>query len=157
MLEAFAPVSLASAQPVEAAGDDIDACVVAERFEWGYASITRNRYNPDAFFLKAAFLEDMEGRDGSRSSLRIFANIPHNAAPSNLDSQVDSWAVVLSVGNAQLVDGPTLVYFTRDNSIPFDVAPAKLVYPRYLRENDRLEIGVSMGDLERDMTYGPGS
>ena len=100
--------------------------------------------------------EEIEGADGSRSRFTLWglAAIPdrRDAIPAVLDNLI----VTLQFGDARRVKAPALIYYTRDNTIPLDIAPAKLWYPEYHVGNDQLEIVVTLGDLERDMSFGPG-
>lgn len=106
--------------------------------------------------LKFETEADLVGTDGSTARFAFFGTTQSPLARDAIPALLDNLAVTLQFGDVRQIDAPALIYYTRDNTIPFDIAPAKLWYPGYNSDTDRLEIAVTLGDLERHMAWGPG-
>ena len=98
----------------------------------------------------------VDSANGRSSGVTLAGLIKAPVTPDAIPAALDTIWATLNFGDASRVDGPTLVYYTRDNTIPLDVAPAKLWYPHYRSHTGQFEIAVSLGDLERQMAWGPG-
>lgn len=100
--------------------------------------------------------EDVVGADGSTARLDLsgmtMAPFTRDAIPGLLDGLM----LTLHLSDANKIDAPALVYYTRDNTIPLDVAPAKLWFPGYPTDDGRVGLLVTLGDLEQHMAWGSG-
>lgn len=149
---------LALLAPAAQADEDSPECKLAFETPQGFLTIDPRKVSggPPSMELKFATSDDIVGADGSTSTFTLWGIGPIPETPDGIPQVLDDLMVTLQFGDARRVKAPALIYYTRDNTIPLDIAPAKLWYPEYHTDSERLEISMTLGDLERDMSFGPG-
>ena len=148
---------LAGATGVQA-DEGARVCVLSYESQSGFIVIepTGGSRDGEAFYsLELERDEPVVGEDGSVSSFKMSALFGSNRPAAQMPLLLDNIWITLSFGDASAVDAPAMVYYTRDNTIPLDVAPGKLWYPQYGDRYETLQLVVSYGDLERHMDFGP--
>jgi hypothetical protein len=158
-LRCFAAVGLlALLVPAAPAAAADSACVLDTEVAAGLIAIDAEHEadGTGRIILRYALESDLVGADGSRAGAAFFGIARLPLTREALPQMLDNLMVTLRFGDAQQIDAPTLIYYTRDNTIPIDIAPGKLWYPDLHGDSGRLEIVVSLGDLERDMQFGAG-
>ncbi len=108
---------------------------------------------------RTAFAFDLDdfltAKDGPRYKFRLFGDFDKGASKDNIQADIDNTIITLQFDADKHASGPALLYITRNNYIPIDLAPAKLWYPEYYKNRKLLEMTISLGDLDRVMQLGP--
>jgi hypothetical protein len=136
----------------------MDGCEVQQSTPSGLIEVRARDGENNVVWLEYRYTgqKDLVGADGSTARFDLWGKTEAPIAREAIPGLLDDVIVTLNFGDARKVDAPALVYYTRDNTIPLDVAPAKLWYPSYNTADGRLELVVWLSELERHMAWGEG-
>lgn len=158
---AFAVIAAAScftAAPAMARGAAA-SCEIEEQVAGGMLAMAEAESGGDAageltFDFESDSMADAPS--GHRYKFSISGGSAANPSLSDMPAIADNMMLILNIVSAAKTRGPSLLYITRSNYIPLDLAPAKLWYPEFEADGKPLEIATTMGDFERAMQLGPG-